>query len=128
MNRQEIYLGADCNCKNSSSQITVFQLETSTVMVRKLDPCHCDSMKLVRVRKTLSQMNRSEFRDDITGARKSIVKTWNVKHKSRNDLFWRYHRNKRLEELCNSELLKRILVFLFLPNYNVRETPEKEIM
>ena len=98
------------------------------MMVHKLDPCQCDSVKLVRVRKTLSQMNRSEFRDDITGARKSIEKTWNVKHKSRNDLFWRYHRNKRLEELYNSELLKKTHVFLFLPNYNGKGTPEKEIM
>ena len=57
-------------------------------------------------------MNRSEFREDITGSKKSIEKTWNEKYKSRNDLYWRYHRNRRLEELYNSELLKKIHVFL----------------
>ena len=64
-------------------------------------------MKLVK--ETLSQMNRSELREDITGAKKLIEKTWNEKYKSRNNLFWRHHRNKRLEELYNSELLKENL-------------------
>ena len=32
-------------------------------------------------------MNRSEFREDTTGAKKLIKKTWNEKYKSRNDLF-----------------------------------------
>ena len=46
-------------------------------------------------------MNRSEFREDVSCAKTSIEKTWNEKYKSRNDLFWRHHRNKRLEELYN---------------------------
>ena len=86
-------------------------------------------MKLVK--ETLSQMNRSEFREDITGAKKLIEKSWNEKYKSRNDVFWRYHCNKRLEELYNSELLKEnsCIPRKFLPNYNGKETPEeKEIM
>ena len=115
--------------KDTSSQTRISQLETSTMIVNKLDACHCDSMKLVK--ETLSQINRSEFREDIAGAKKLIEKTWNEKYKSRNDLFWRYHRNKRLEELYNSELLKEnpCIPRKFLPNYNGKETPEeKEIM
>ena len=55
------------------------------MIFNKLDACHCDSKKLVK--ETLSQMNRSKFRKDITVAKMSIVKTWNEKYKSRNDLF-----------------------------------------
>ena len=51
-------------------------------------------------------MNRSKFREDVTGAKKLIEKTWNEKDKCRNDLFWRHHRNKTPEKLYNSELLK----------------------
>ena len=76
-------------------------------------------------------MNGSGFREDITGAKKLIEKTCNERYKSKNDLFWRHHRNKRLDELYNSELLKENPCILrkFLPNYNGKETPgEKEIM
>ena len=55
------------------------------MIVNKLDACHCDSVKLVK--KTLSQINRSEIREDITGAKMSMEKTWNEKYKSRNDYF-----------------------------------------
>ena len=71
-------------------------------------------------------MNRSKFTKDITGAKKSIKKTWNKKYKSRNHLFWRHHRNKRLEKLYNFELLKENLCIprKFLPIYDGKETPE----
>ena len=107
----------------------ISQLETSTVIVNKFDACHCDSVKLVK--ETLSEINRSVFREDITGAKKSIEKTWNERYKIRNDLFRRHHRNKRFEELYNSELSKEnpCIPRKFLPNYNGKETPEeKEIM
>ena len=45
------------------------------MIVNKLDACHCDSAKLVK--KTLSQINRSEIREGITGAKMSMEKTWN---------------------------------------------------
>ena len=45
------------------------------MIVNKLDTCHYDSMKLVK--EALSQMNRSELREDVTGAEMSIEKTWN---------------------------------------------------
>ena len=32
-------------------------------------------------------MNGSEFKEDITAAKKSVEKTWNEKYKSRNELF-----------------------------------------
>ena len=96
--------------KDKSSQTRISQLETSTMIFNKLDACHCDSKKLVK--ETLSQMNRSKFRKDITVAEMSIVKTWNEKYKSRNDLFYRHHLKKRFEELYNLNFLKRIYVFL----------------
>ena len=114
--------------KDTSSQTTISQLETSIMIVNKLDSCQCDSMK--RVKETLSQMNRSEFREDTTCAKTSIEKTWIEKFKSRKDFFWRHHRNKRLEELYNSGLLKEnpCIPRKFLSNYNGKETKKKGIM
>ena len=34
--------------KDTSSQTRISQLETSTMIVNKLDACHCDSVKLVK--------------------------------------------------------------------------------
>ena len=106
--------------KDTSSQTRISQLETSTMILDKLDACHRDSMKLLK--ETLSQMNRSEFRKDITGEIR------NEKYKSRNDLFWRHHRNKRLDGLYNFELLKenQCIHRKFLPNYKGKETPKQK--
>ena len=38
----------------------------------------------------------------IIGAKKSFKKAWSEKYKNNNNLFWRYHRNKRQQELQNS--------------------------
>ena len=58
---------------NDTSSNTKFsQLETTTMIVNKLDTCYCDSMKLVS--EAPLQMNRSEFREDITAEKKSIEK------------------------------------------------------
>ena len=75
-------------------------------------------------------MNRSNFREDIAGTRKLIEKTWNKKYKSRSDLFWKHHRNKILEELYSSKLLKEnpSIPRTFLPNYIGKETPEEKEM
>ena len=56
--------------KDTSSQTRISRLETSTMIVNKLDACHSDSMKLVK--ETLSQINRSEFREDVTDAKASM--------------------------------------------------------
>ena len=80
------------------------------------------------VQETLSQMNGSEFKEDITAEKKSIEKTWNEKYKIRNDLFYRHHRK---QNLYSFELLKEnpCISQNILPNYNGKETPEvKEIM
>ena len=110
--------------KDTSSQRRTYQLKASTMIVSKLDACHCDSMKLIQ--ETLSQINRSKFRKDITGAKKLIEKTWNEKYKGRDDLYWRCHHNKRLGKLYNAELSKKNLCIprKFLQNYNGKETPE----
>ena len=75
-------------------------------------------------------MNRSNFREDIAGTRKLIEKTWNKKYKSRSDLFWKHHRNKILEELYSSKLLKEnpSIPRTFLSNYIGKETPEEKEM
>ena len=54
--------------KDTAPHARLSQLETSTMIVSKLDACHCGSMKH---KETLSQMNKSEFRN---GANKSIEK------------------------------------------------------
>ena len=72
------------------------------MIVKKLDTWHYDLMKLVI--ETISQINRSEVRKDINGVRKLIKRKWDEKYKKRNDLFWRHHRDKKLEQLYNSEL------------------------
>ena len=93
------------------------------MILNNFDAGHSELMKLFK--EVLSEMNRSEFREDITGAKNSIEKTCNEKNKSRNDLFWRHHHNKRLEELYNSEPLKEnpCISRKFLPNYNDKEIP-----
>ena len=112
--------------KDTSSQSRISQLETSTMIVNKIDACHCHLMRLVK--ETLSQTNRFEFREDITDAKKSIEKTWNEKYKGRNHLFWRHHHYKRLEEFYNSKLLKvnPCIPRKFLLNYNGKDTPEEK--
>ena len=55
--------------KYTSLWISISQLETSTMIVNKLDACQYDAMKLVK--ETLSQINRSESRKDIAGGKKS---------------------------------------------------------
>ena len=78
----------------------------------------------LKIKETLAQINRSELREDITDGKTLIEKTWNQKYKNRNDLLWRLHSNKRLEELCNPEILKENpnIARKFLPNYNSKET------
>ena len=63
--------------------------------------------------------------------KESIQPEWNKKYKLRNELFWTFHRNQRLEEIYTLELEKGKpnLLRKFLPNFNGTEsTEEKEIM
>ena len=83
--------------KDTSLQTKISQLETSTMILNNLDVCRCDSIKLVK--EAFLQINTlEEFRENITGSKNSIEKTWNQKYKCKNDLGWRYDRNKRLKE------------------------------
>ena len=61
--------------KDNSSQTGISQQKISTTIVNKTckQACHCDSMKLAK--ETLSQINRSELREDINDAKKPIEKT-----------------------------------------------------
>ena len=45
-------------------------------------------------------------KNDIKSSRKNIGEIWNVKLKKRDDIFWRYYRNKKLNELFWEELEK----------------------
>ena len=38
-------------------------------------------------------------KDEVKNAKKIIEETWNFKLKKRDYIFWRYYRNKRLNEL-----------------------------
>ena len=45
-------------------------------------------------------------KDEVKNAKKNIEETWNDKLEKRDDIFWRYYRNKRLNELFREELEK----------------------
>ena len=45
-------------------------------------------------------------KDEVKNVKKNIEETWNEKLKKRDDIFWRYYRNKRLNELFRKELEK----------------------
>ena len=46
-------------------------------------------------------------KDEVKNNKKNIEETWNDKLKKRDDTFWRYYRNKRLNELFREELEKK---------------------
>lgn len=62
--------GLITNVKDTLLQTRISQLEASTILVSKLDTSHCYAMKLVK--KRLAQLNRAEFREDITDAKNLI--------------------------------------------------------
>ena len=45
-------------------------------------------------------------KDEVKNTKNNIEETWNDKLKKRDDIFWRYYRNKRLNELFREELDK----------------------
>ena len=46
-------------------------------------------------------------KDEVKNTKNNIEETWNDKIKKRGDTFWRYYRNKRLNELFREELDKK---------------------
>ena len=45
-------------------------------------------------------------KDEVKSAKKNIEETWNDKLRKQEDIFWRYYKNKRLNELFREELEK----------------------
>ena len=66
-------------------------------------------------------------KDEIKSAKKNIEETWNDKLKKRNDIFWRYYTNKRLNELFPEVLEKEnpILPRRFKIRQREREVDEE---
>ena len=46
------------------------------------------------------------IKNEVKKGKKNIGKTWNNKFRKRCDIFWRYYRNKRLNQLFREELEK----------------------
>ena len=66
-------------------------------------------------------------KDEVKNTKKNIEETWNDKIKKRDDIFWRYYRNKRLNELFREELEKEnpILPKRFQIKQSEREADEE---
>ena len=115
--------------RDTSEQSIASQLDTSTKIACKMEQCSNYTLKLLK--ETLSCTNGSEMKEEISKAKESIQAEWNIKYKLHNELFWKFHRNQRLEEIYTLELEKEKpnLPRKFLPNFKGTEsTEEKEIM
>ena len=115
--------------RDTSEQSIASQLDTSTKIACKIEECSNYTLKLLK--ETLSCANGNNMKEEISKAKESIQAEWNKKYKLRNELFWKFHRNQRLEEIYTLELEKEKpnLPRKFLPNFNGTEsTEEKEIM
>ena len=66
-------------------------------------------------------------KDEVKNTKNNIEETWNDKLKKRDDIFWRYYRNKRLNELFREELEKEnpILPRRFQIKQREREADEE---
>ena len=66
-------------------------------------------------------------KDEVKNAKKNIEEKRNQKLKKRDDIFWRYYRNKRLNELFREELEKEnpILPRRFQIKQREREADEE---
>ena len=66
-------------------------------------------------------------KDEVKNTKKNIEETWNDKVKKRDDIFWRYYRSKRLNELFREDLEKEnpILPRRFQIKQREREADEE---
>ena len=114
--------------KNTSEQSIASQLDNATMIVCKMEQCSSNTLKLLK--ETLSCTNRNKMKDELSKTKESIQVEWNKKHKLSNELFWKFYRNQRLEEIYTLELEKeKPNSPKFLPNFNrVESIEEKEIM
>ena len=115
--------------KNTSEQSIASQLDNATMIVCKMEQCSSNTLKLLK--ETLSCTNRNKMKDELSKTKESIQVEWNEKHKLSNELFWKFYRNQRLEEIYTLELEKEKpnLQQKLSPNFNGTESiKEKEIM
>ena len=90
--------------KDTSEQSIASQLGTSTKIACKMEQCLNYTLKLLK--ETLSCTNRNKMKEGISKAKESIQAEWNKKYKLHNELFWKFHRNQRLEEIYTFDLEK----------------------
>ena len=115
--------------KETSEQYIASQLDTSTKIACKIEQCSNYTLKLLT--ETISSTNGNKMTEEISKAKESIQAEWNKKYKLRNELFWKFHRNQRLEEIhtLDREKQKPNLPRKFLPNFNgIESTEEKEVV
>ena len=67
------------------------------MIVCKMEQCSSNTLKLLK--ETLSCTNRNKMKDELSKTKESIQVEWNKKHKLSNELFWKFYRNQRLEEI-----------------------------
>ena len=114
--------------KDTSEQSIASQLDTLIMIACKMEQCSNDTLKLLK--ETLSCTNGNKIKVEVSKAKKSMQAEWNKKYKLRNELFWKFHCNQRIEEIYTLELEKeKNLPRKFSPNFNGTESSEeKEIM
>ena len=115
--------------KDTSEQSIASQLDTSRMIACKMEQCSNDTLKLLK--ETLSCTNGNKMKVEVSKVKKSMQAEWNKKDKLRNELFWKFHCNQRIEEIYTLELEKEKtnLPRKFSPNFNGTESSEeKEIM
>ena len=70
-----------------------------------------------------SVASQTACKEEISKAKESLQAEWNKKYKLHNELFWKFHRNQRLEEIYTLELEKEKpnLPRKFLPNFSMEQ-------
>ena len=113
--------------KSTSEQSIASHLDTSTKIASKMEQCSNYTLKLLK--ETLNCTKGNKMKEGTSKAKESIQAEWNKKYKLRNELFWIFHRNQRLEEIYTFELEKKNLQRKSFQNFNGTEsTEEKQIM
>ena len=95
--------------RDTSEQSIASQLDTSTKIACKIEECSNYTLKLLK--ETLSCADGNKMKEEISKAKESIQAEWDKKYKLRNELFWKFHRNQRLEEIYTLELEKENQIF-----------------
>ena len=88
-----------------AANITKTLLEKNTTTNTTVQQCTNELQTEFReaIAATLKIQNN---KDEVKSAKKNIEETWNDKLRKQEDIFWRYYKNKRLNELFREELEK----------------------